>query len=795
MQSKRIKVLTLSLLVIAVVLGITGCGKSGTMKANVAPSISITSYEGFDDSDLLSPYANSLFLFQQKIYWNATDPDGVIAGFAYRVKDQNGNPIATPGNHFIDATGAITPQNVLTKYGPGWVMHYLPNAPQDLPLDDPQARRTIWTSQKYAVINLPASDANGNPITLLSTFEVIAVDNRGEVTQTLAWRSFNATSARPQCFISTTKGNPNGSEVGSGIRLSFSMKDTDPFIPEIPFKYEFKMMKVHPTTGATIAGTETAWINSVANSDPDIGHFLLTRYTQPALTYDIENNVTNSKTKVIARVYDMAGVVSTVSDSTAITFAVKAGFRPKTLVYPQKAYALGDNHFIDYTDESTPEILPFTIVGGAQRFATPFFRDFTNNRVAINSSNMKVWIRWGWRGEYGQVPATGPINYTDNPYDKKVDTVLDRTTDLNYFSEITHFDLRYDGDEYEYAPYENDPSRHITDTDGKKWLRIPLNSPMGQTVVLTYPRISDGTHTFEVRCVDLQGEVDPIPAEFTFTLEPLIPKANRQGILVIDDDSDNASESPEAIVDGKYANMISDYSGNKVFKKRGAAGVTFQDQRMRHLSPTELQKYELVIYHSDRPTESGNLKVENDGLCLYMAKGGNVVVSHAAKLAEVLQAFALANQKSFLSYFGLPFVSNPASFMSSSFITRPIFQSAVGQNLGTGDVYPNMALQFGTENPSFNNLVNIRHGLSTIAYFGDAIDDTPGNSVTYRLGAKPTTYPNFPPSQADYDLYNNKPVGIRRVNTNNRTWMFGFPLSYMVDADSKAMMNKILSEI
>ena len=93
MQSKRIKVLTLSLLVIAVVLGITGCGKSGTMKANVAPSISITSYEGFDDSDLLSPYANSLFLFQQKIYWNATDPDGVIAGFAYRVKDQNGNPL------------------------------------------------------------------------------------------------------------------------------------------------------------------------------------------------------------------------------------------------------------------------------------------------------------------------------------------------------------------------------------------------------------------------------------------------------------------------------------------------------------------------------------------------------------------------------------------------------------------------------------------------------------------------------------------------------------------------------
>jgi len=298
MQSKRIKVLTLSLIVIAVILGLTGCGKSGTMKANVAPTIAITSYEGFDDSPLLSPYANTLFLFQQKIYWNAMDQDGVIAGFAYRIKDQNGNPIATPGNHFIDAAGTVTPQNVLTKFGPGWVLHYLPNASQDLPLDDPQARRTIWTPQKYAVINLPAADANGNPLTLLSTFEVIAVDNRGEVSQTVAWRSFNATSARPVCFISTTKGNPNGEEVGSGIRLSFSMKDDlDPFVPEVPYKYEFKMMKVHPETEVPIAGTETEWIDSVKPADPDIDSFLLTRYTSPALSYDVENNVVNSKTK------------------------------------------------------------------------------------------------------------------------------------------------------------------------------------------------------------------------------------------------------------------------------------------------------------------------------------------------------------------------------------------------------------------------------------------------------------------------------------------------------------------
>ena len=140
MQSKRIHILVLlvPLLLLALIAG--GCGKSGTKRANIAPTITITSYEGFDDSALLAPYANTTFSFQQKIYWNATDPDGVIAGFAYRVLDANDNPIATPGND-LSMQRAITPKNVLDRFGPGWVMHYLPNANQDIPLDNPEARR------------------------------------------------------------------------------------------------------------------------------------------------------------------------------------------------------------------------------------------------------------------------------------------------------------------------------------------------------------------------------------------------------------------------------------------------------------------------------------------------------------------------------------------------------------------------------------------------------------------------------------------------------------------------------
>jgi hypothetical protein len=202
-------------------LVLTGCGKFGNKFPNDEPTIAITSYEGFDDSELLAPYADTDFLFQQKIFWNATDTDGIITGFAFRVKDQNGNPIATPGNHYVDMTGDVTPQNVVDRFGVGWVLHYKTNADQNMPLDQvPNDRKTIWTSDKYAVINFPAADANGNPLTMESTFEVIAIDTRGGITplytppdpldpkRSIAWRKFNATSARPTCIVTTTKGNP-----------------------------------------------------------------------------------------------------------------------------------------------------------------------------------------------------------------------------------------------------------------------------------------------------------------------------------------------------------------------------------------------------------------------------------------------------------------------------------------------------------------------------------------------------------------------------------------------------------
>jgi hypothetical protein len=88
---------------------VAGCGKSGSRFANVAPTIKITSFEGWDDSYIAAGYdTTATYSFQQRIYWHASDPDGIIAGYAFRILDDNGNPIATPGYQYID-----TPQSLL----------------------------------------------------------------------------------------------------------------------------------------------------------------------------------------------------------------------------------------------------------------------------------------------------------------------------------------------------------------------------------------------------------------------------------------------------------------------------------------------------------------------------------------------------------------------------------------------------------------------------------------------------------------------------------------------------------
>jgi len=340
------------------------------------------------------------------------------------------------------------------------------------------------------------------------------------------------------------------------------------------------------------------------------------------------------------------------------------------------------------------------------------------------------------------------------------------------------------------------------DENGKKWLRVPVNSPLGQTVVLTSNQLpmpvgaTPGHHYFEVRVVDLQGEVDPSPARFDFYLENYIEPTARSGILMIDDDIHQQTQSPDAVVDAKYANMLADYTGNVTVYERPAdpanrkVANTHEDIRKRAIAFSELQKYKLVIYHNDNPADPGNLVDDVDGYALYMLRGGNLLMSHTHLLSSVLDNLSKSGARiTFLRYIGLldaiPNLPYPHKPDSPNWY---FFQKAVAAMTGYSDVN----LQFG-DPAAFNPIINTRKGLATLTYFPTT---SFSGDTLYKFGCKPVSYATFPPTQAQFDALNNQVVAYRRVNTNNsRAYIFGFPLSYMVESESRTMMNKILSEV
>ncbi len=777
-------IIAIFLLLMSMML-ITGCDK-GKLKANVAPTIQITSYEGAADSTNLP-----LQSFQAKIYWNATDVDGSIKGFAFRVLDKNGDPIPTPGYTTIDATGEFTPSEVKAispnKYG--WALHYKPGADQSIPLDSPNAKKSIWTLQKYATINFPAANANGDSLPKISQFEIICIDNRNTISNKVI-RYFHATSRTPQVTLTTTKGNPNGGPVGSGLKLSFGIIDSDPFLTSIATHYEFAIYDSNLTTNEVTLRTPN-WISTAGLAKNN--EYLLTKLTNPALHADFEGEVQKTKTIIKARAYDLAGIKSELG---ILRFAVKDGYNPQTMFYMERVYAVGDNHYLDYNyvNAAIPEVWPLTFSGSIAHYATPFFKDKEGRYAAVYSPNLKVTLRWGWHGEYGKISGTGLITITDYPFDRKLDTLLDSSTDINYYSEVTGFDIRLDGQPYNFPPLA---SHIFTDPDGTtRWLRLNLTDPIAQSIVLT--NLSPGLHTFEVRARDLQDITDPTPAVFSFYLADPLPKEQRKDVLVWDDDA-NQAYTPDVKTDSLYTSFISD-----ALAQHGATGaqidyqslsVTNTDIRLRKVSYSDLQKYKLIIYHADAGagTNTANLVKEYDALSLYLNSGGNMVISGCSNLTALSDLFVKKetdnNQVNLLTeYFGVGDVTSAIlSIPGSSYTAKPWFIKGVS----LVSQYPDVNLELTTP---FYAIISNRHGLGAVSYINQI---APGAVSLYKYGSKTPGQDNYSPTQADYDLYTTKPVALKYTTQNsyNKCYLFTFPLSYMKTDDMKSMFSQIFTDV
>ncbi len=791
------KALKISLLLgtIAVLLALTACGVDGDYKSNKAPQISITSWEGAENESAAQDLDS--LVFQQKIYWNATDEDGTIAGVAYRILDENGDPIATPGNSVIDEIGELESITYEGEELVGWVVHYKTGADENIPLSSDLAKKTIWSQEKYATINFPANE-DGQPAVKISSFEVISIDNRGDVSN-LARKSFKAVSSVPTCILSTSRGNPDGKQVGTGLFITFAMSTTigDPLsVPGADY-YEYKVEKyIYDEDADSLDVPELfeagEWVSTTSRE------VLLTKNTSPSLSPDFDGIDTDAQqltfTRVTAHAYNYAGVKS---NDSIIEFAVKEGFHPNTVIYPQKTYGLGDNHYIDYVNSEDQENYPYILKDGAIPiiYATKLFTNQLGENIAVNSVNFKLYAKWGYYGQYGNriTTTSGAIAtvYSDSPYDDEIARVLNEADNKDYYSEIVAYDIRFDDEPFDFFALSQDPENIVTHEDGTQWLRVPKNSVWSISKGLELGNLENGMHKLEISAVDLQYEYDPTPAVFEFNLVENVPASEREGVMVLGASSFPTWSTTQVYADSVYQEVLSGFSGVEFFSRNEINAATGLSINACNLSYSDLQNYKTIIY---REEIVGNTYFADDydALKLYVNSGGNIILSAAGNLKSINDVMVNRNRSMFTSYFGINFSKTAINVVPSGkyYFDKFMPTSEISSlpNLPELDVYLGH---------SHNFLVYQRNAIADVSYFAEnyAFPDDPFAKVIYNSDIKTVGEDTWAPtSEEEYNLYNNIPLAVGKVTTQNKCFAFGFPLSFMEKTELVQLFNEILND-
>ncbi len=511
------------------------------------------------------------------------------------------------------------------------------------------------------------------------------------------------------------------------------------------------------------------------------------------LTDDVPQDSTFLRVKAI----DTALIIS---DEIEISFVVKETFYPDTIIYygdgnanANGIYALGTNHFATYLDDGLSDILPSVQTSDGAHHATSFWYNSEEKYSAIGSNDFKTYMRWGYSGEFEE----------DNPQKPQDGITLDEITGQPYFCEIVGYDLRLDGEPYYYPPIPAEGDNLIVDDDGTQWLRIPFNSAQSTTVTLTsFGGSLDnmyGEHTFEVRAIDLQGAVDLTPHEFTYTIVSPIPKEEKSGVLIIDDEGDNASLAPAELINEFYEYIVSDYTAEPGYINREDM-IDFGMDGLHHgksvIASSDIQQYKTIIYHCDNPTAEFSFWAEYETLKIYLLQGGNLILSGSNQK----YVFGRCSDNAFDifdKYFGIPMnIEDAIGFASTSNTENPFFIQAIAEGS-----FNDLNLQL----PSFNTIITNPqipefsvNGLGPVAYFN--VNPEFDAEVIYNYGCKevaedpPGPY-HINPTQEEYDYFNGLPVALKKVTEDNSCYTFGFPLSYMEADQVKTMMTQILNEM
>lgn len=802
------------LLIIAL---LTSACDSGKLKFNEAPVLEITSYAGIDPSAPVDPNISyqETVLFQQKIYWNAYDPDGIVKGYAYRVLDSLGTPIVTPGNELIDNLGEFTPTELKAidnKYG--WVLHTPANT------TDP-SKKTIWTTEVSAIINFPAQiDSLGQQLYPKSSFQVVAIDNRGKISE-IKTKDFKSKSEAPDVFASSSKGVfekklESGvivpSEIGQGVKLVLTMKDHDPYVGSTPWYFEYQIVRyVLNSPDDTEVDTTTATVDwqsdwKSTRGQAKVNEVIMTQYSEvPLISNYMLNNVEYNERKTITvlrvRAFDLSGLKSRVaveqSDGTtkyydfrSYRFFVNGKYFPQTLAYLHKCHALGDNHFVERVDPGATDVMPFIKTPTGTKIARPFYLHPTqfaaNDSILIptafkmtalgnnTNNNLKVWLKWGYKGEY----------QGDNPDDTKKFLPRD-STGADYQTEIKYFEIQLNGQRYMFGALKDDAYQRSIGNEDPNWLRIPFDHDIAQKINLGN-LATDQIHTLKIRVVDLQDKTDPTPSEIQFEVVSPKPISERSGTLVICDEVKYTSSLPIAKYHIYKTYKQSIPNNTFIFRTDWKNAITSLPNSMRDLSdyilaPSYIQNFKTIVMYHDYSPSTSSFDLQADALRTYMNLNGNVIISGGDNVASTHKRMLSVDENIFSRYFGL--TTNADDVRTLNVTPQYQFKAWMTSVNPISSTYP--VIDVETTN-NIITLVNSRDGLSTFTAF----DNVNESNVLYKSVLKaPNADDPYAPgtdeaSVALYNSFNNKTVAVMKENgllagTKGKAYLFGFPLSIM----------------
>lgn len=684
------------------------------------------------------PLEGDEYIYRQGISAGPAAPEAAL--FAWRIETLSGE---LPAGFCADSAG--------------WLWFEAPGSNPEIPLSEAGPHRSIWTSQSSLSFDFASSEGKIADLVRSAELQIKSMDG-----QIKSHRSSFKSDRLLGSLINV--GFANGANTGTGIEFGLRERIGDIYLDGL-YADHF-MFRVNILNYNLQLVSQGEWHSSLEMAD--LRRVRLNSSTNPALAVNALGQVTQFECYLVSR----QGIEEATLQS--VHFRVRGNFRPKAQIYSQTLAALGQYHYSinPYEDLYYRDLIP---ASGTHK-NSPFWQNDTDWE-AINSPDLKLYLHWGYFGQYGTPEPSypypgwsGDFFPSSNPFDREYNICLDAVTHENYHSQISHFDLRLNGAPFPALPQFIQPQQ-VTHHD-KTWLRVPNLNPQASTCILT--GLASGEHVLEVCAVDLQGSRSD-PASMKIKLIPFKPWESRSGLLIVDDTRHHASVAPESYVDGFYDSVLP-----SVWGPLGHADAQDDTGFGIAVSPALMQNYRAVIWHSDNPTSPINLVENVDPLDIYLGNDGKVLFSAGGNLDTALDNLMLKVPGFLNDRLG---ISGGSDFgvLSRSWSTNPFFiRSEAKFALGNMDLM--------LEN-AFNPLVRTLQGLSLVTWF----DNRPSGTFTHRFGCKPINSPVHPPSQAQYDFYSSKYVGYQHQNV----FVFGIPLSYMEPEDAgpalEAILNGLLS--